>query len=247
MPHSQSSIKIAFLFSTVLLLIVAIVSSTIVVVSATAINDHDESDLIVEDAAELGSDPTSSFCIFQLRFGGVTNDEDMEMWPLAPYSLSSLLENILTNDYPWLNATINRQFEDIIFNVTFTNQNNNNGGGNNDNDTTTTAEPTTTSTTVSTATASPNALNPIVGCRNMLNKMNSTNTPNYRKQYNVTHAWIGFQPSKVPFWMRKPVDQPEMLYISLGAVSSVLILVQGAYGIYHWYVNRGTLESVGSD
>lgn len=56
-----------------------------------------------------------------------------------------------------------------------------------------------------------------------------------------------YVPSKVPTWMRSEAVQPIAMYIALGATSAVLIIVQVAYGVYHSYVHRGTLESVRTD
>jgi hypothetical protein len=161
-------------------------------------------------------------CFFQFRFFAANSSEMTQRAEAIGRDREKLYRNLLQDTYPDLVASLRIQFQDVTFNVS-KDMNYTGGGG------------------------ATNA-KPRAGCKHMLETFNTTD---YRETYHVgkDNMWESdkYSPSHVPHWLRTPADPPTDMYIALGATSAVLILVQVGYGLYHSYVHRGTLESVGTD
>lgn len=171
-------------------------------------------------SAQLADAATNASCIFQLRFASPSATFSAT-WPSGRgHTMSELIATLLTNQYPSLNATgVSKVFNDVVFNVT--------------------------------SVAQPAAVDPSVGCAAMKRAMDASPVPpatmSVALQYNVTGSWVGFRPVAVPWYLRHETPQPDDVYTALGAVGAALVLAQIGYGVYHGWLNRGTLEAVGDD
>lgn len=161
----------------------------------------------------------SGHCYFQFHFNAHDDAEMQDLEKKVFRDRETLRRDLLTDAYPDLTASMLIQLCYVTFNVT--REMNYTG---------------------------PLNTKPREGCKNMVTTFNTTT---YRELYKVgpQEMWETekFVPSRVPPWMRSTSDQPVTLYIALGATSAVLIVVQVIYGVYHSYVHRGTLESVGAE
>jgi hypothetical protein len=157
-------------------------------------------------------------CIFQLRFRADSLGEDA-VWPQGR-SLQQFIDVLLRRSYPTLNATAIKQWNEEIFNVTRVD---------------------------GVVPGSDGDIDPYVGCRAMLATIFTGSPVTIAQDYNVTDAWVGFRPVRVPQYLRITTPPPEGLYTALGVTGAVLIVVQLGYGVWHWWSNRGTLEALVTD
>lgn len=184
---------------------------------------------VVMPTSAAAAGAVNNSCVFQFLF--VSKDaHESAVWPEAPLSLAALYDKLLpAADFPTLNASVYRQFDDIVFNVSRVA---NRTASDNNNNSATVPAP-----------GSTNDVDPYAGCSAMLRNLDGATM----KQYKIEQAWIGFRPVHVPAYMRTITPQPVVLYSVLGAIGAVLTAVQLGYGLWYTYSNRGTLENIGNE